>query len=61
MAQIRNRYKQVPHLTEDTTWESDKHTRKHHTEMRQEVSPFTEGDHKAAENRQESLADTNTR
>ena len=22
-AKIRNRYKQVPHLTQDTTWESD--------------------------------------
>ena len=23
-AKIRNRYNQVPHLTQDTTWESDK-------------------------------------
>ena len=23
-AKIRNRYKQAPHLTQDTTWESDK-------------------------------------
>ena len=29
-AKIRNRYNQVPHLTQDTTWESDKSTRKHH-------------------------------
>ena len=28
-AKIRNRYNQVPHLTQDTTWESDK-TIKHH-------------------------------
>ena len=27
-AKIRNRYNQVPHLTHDTTWESDKNTRK---------------------------------
>ena len=27
---IRNRYNQVPHLTQDTTWESDKNTIKHH-------------------------------
>ena len=30
-AKIRNRYNQVPHLTRDTIWESDKNTRKHHT------------------------------
>ena len=29
-AKIRNRYNQVPHLTQDTTWESDKNTFKHH-------------------------------
>ena len=27
---IRNRYNQVPHLTQDTTWESDKITIRHH-------------------------------
>ena len=27
-AKIRNRYNQVPHLTQDTTWESDKNTHK---------------------------------
>ena len=26
VAKIRNRYNQVPHLTQDTTWESDKNT-----------------------------------
>ena len=25
-AKIRNRYNQVPHLTQNTTWESDKNT-----------------------------------
>ena len=29
-AKIRNRYNQVPHLTLNTTWESDKNTIKHH-------------------------------
>ena len=51
-ANIKNRYNQVPHLTQETTWERDKNTRKHHT---QEVSPFPAGDHKAAMNRQECM------
>ena len=29
-AKIRNRYNQAPHLTQDTTWESDKNTIKQH-------------------------------
>ena len=29
-AKIRNRYNQVPRLNQDTEWESDKNTRKHH-------------------------------
>ena len=29
-AKTRNLYNQVPHLTQDTIWESDKNTRKHH-------------------------------
>ena len=29
-ANIRNRYNQVPHLTQDTTWEIDKNRIKHH-------------------------------
>ena len=28
-AKIRNQYNQVPHLTQDTSWESDKNARKH--------------------------------
>ena len=51
-AKINNWYHQVPHLTQDTIWESDKNTIKHHTQESQEVSP---GDHKAAMNRQESM------
>ena len=30
VANIRNQYNQVPHLTHDTTWESNKNTIKHH-------------------------------
>ena len=51
-AKIRNPYYQVPHLTQDTTWESDKNTIKH---PKQEVRPFPAGDHKAAMNRCESM------
>ena len=29
-AKIGNRYNQVPHLIQDTTWESNKNTIKHH-------------------------------
>ena len=54
-AKIRVRYNQVPHLTQHTTWESDKNTRKHHIQESQEVSPFSAGDHKAAMNKQESM------
>ena len=56
---IKNWYNQVPHLTRDTAWlESDKNTRKHHTQESQEVSPFQASDHKAARNRQDSLIKT---
>ena len=39
-ANIRNGYNQVPHLTQDTIWESDKYTRKHIQES-QKDSPFS--------------------
>ena len=55
---IRYRYNEASHLTQDTTWESDKNTRKHHIQEGQEVSPFPAGDHKAAMNRQESMTNT---
>ena len=58
VAKIRNRYDQVPHLTQDTTWESDK-TQLNITKKGQKASPFPAGDHKAAINRHESM--TNTR
>ena len=55
---IRNRFNQVPHLTQDTTWESDKNTMKHHKQGPR-GQPFPSSDHKAAINRRESM--TNTR
>ena len=58
---IRNRYNQVPHLTQDTISTSDKNTRKHHIQESQEVSPFRAGDHKAAMSRQDSMSKTNTK
>ena len=57
-AKTRNQYNQVPHLTQDTTWKSDKNTRKHHIQESQEVSPFPAGDHKAEMNRQECMKNT---
>ena len=50
--QIRNRYNQIPHLTQNTIWE-----RKHHIQESKEVSPFLAGDHKAAINRQGNTTD----
>ena len=49
-AKIRNRYNQVPHLTQDT---NGKVTNSHldTTNESQEVSPFPAGDHKAHVNR----------
>ena len=57
-AKIRNQCNQVPHLNQDTTWESDKNTRKDHIHVSHEVSPFPVGHHKAAKNRQESMTNT---
>ena len=51
---IGYRYNQVPHLTQDTTWESDKNTRKYHIQESQEASPFQAGDRKAAMNKHET-------
>ena len=51
---IRKRYNQVLHLTQDTTWESNKKSI-NITNKSQEVSPFRAGDHKAAMNRRESI------
>ena len=54
MAKIGNRYNQVPHLTQDTTWESNK-TAINITNKSQEFSPFLAGDHKAAMNKRKSM------
>ena len=43
----------IPHLVQDTTWESDELTNKS-----QEVGHSPAGDHKAAMNRRESMTDT---
>ena len=48
---------QVPLLTQDITWESNK-TTLNITSKSQEVSPFPAGDNKAAMNRRESMRDT---
>ena len=50
-----NRYNEVPYLNRNTIWKSDRNTRKHNTQMSQEVSPFSACDHKATRNRQDSI------
>ena len=52
-AKIRKRYNQVPHLTQDTTWESNKKYNKHH-QQEPRGQPFP-SKHKAAMNRRESI------
>ena len=49
-AKIRNRYNQVPHLTQDTNGKVT-NSQPHTTNQSQEVSPFSAGDHKADINR----------
>ena len=56
-AKIKNRYNQVPHLSQDTEWESNKITI-NLTNKGQKVSLFPSGDLKAALNRCESMANT---
>ena len=56
-AKIRNGYNQIPHLSQNTIWESDKNTRKCHIQMGQEVSSFPAGYHRVAMNRQASMTD----
>ena len=50
-AKIRNRYNQVPHLTQDTNGKVT-NSQLDTTNESQEVSPFPAGDHKAHINRQ---------
>ena len=49
-AKIRNRYNQVPHLTQDTNGK-ETNSQLNTTNESQEVSPITAGDHKAHINR----------
>ena len=49
-AKIRNRYNQVPHLTQDTNGKVA-NSQLDTTDESQEVSPFPTGDHKAHINR----------
>ena len=53
-AKIWKQYNQVPHLTQDTTWESNKNTI-NITNKSQEVSPFPADDRMAAMNRRKSM------
>ena len=54
-ANIRNPYNQIPHLTQNIIWKSDKNTRNHHIQESQKVKPFPAGDRKAARNRLDIL------
>ena len=47
---ISNHFNQVPHLTQDTTWGSEKKHNQKITSQSQDVSPFPAGDLKAATN-----------
>ena len=47
-AKIRNRYNQVPHLTQDTNGKVTNSQPDTTTNERQEVSPFPAGDHQAS-------------
>ena len=49
-AKIRNRYNQIPHLTQDTIGKVT-NSQLDITNEGQEVSPFPAGDHKASINR----------
>ena len=53
-AKIRNRYNQVPHLTQDTN-EKVTNSQIDTTNESQEVSPFQAGDHKAHINRRAQM------
>ena len=59
VAKSRNRYKQIPHLTQDIPHGKVTKTQLNITNKSQKVSPYPAGDHKAVMNRHESM--TNTR
>ena len=54
-AKIRNRYNQVPHLTQDTNGKVT-NSQLDTTDKSQEVSPFQAGDHKTHINRRTQKA-----
>ena len=54
-AKNRNRYNQVPHLTQDTNWKVT-NSQLDTTIESKEVSPFPAGDHKAQINRRAQKA-----
>ena len=56
-AKIRNRYNQVPHLTQDTNGKLT-NSQLDTTNESQEVSPFRAGDHKAHMEDQKGIANT---
>ena len=58
MAKIRNQDNQVPRLTQDPTWESDKITIRHHIEEPRGKLLFPADYHKAATNRRENTTIT---
>ena len=59
-AKIRNRYNQVPHLTQDTNGKVT-NSQLDTTNESQEVSPFPAGDHKAHKNRRAHKGIANAR
>ena len=56
-AKIRNWYSQIPHLTQNIIWDSEKTHKKHHIQESEKVYPFQVGDHNTARNRQGSMTD----
>ena len=57
MAKIRILCNQVPHLTQDGTWESNKKYNIHH-KQEPRIQPFPAGDHKPAMNRRNNMRNT---
>ena len=57
-AKIMNINNQVPHLTQDTIWKSDKNTRNHKS---QKVNPFPASDHNDTRDRQDIIIKINVK
>ena len=60
-ANIRIWYDQKTHATEDTIWASDKKQEYITHNKAKRSAPLPASDHKAARNRQDSMAKTNTK